>query len=122
MQALVVENNRLVARDYEALLLRYGAYTVGMAATAEEALRAAQVSRPDVALIDIRLDGPVGGLLVGETLAEEGVAVIYVSGEIDDAALWGRDHAIEILRKPIDESELKRALAAARERLRPRRT
>lgn len=113
MHALVVEDDCLVARDCAALLRRQGASSVDLARSAEEALRAAERCPPRVALVDIHIDGPVNGMLVGEMLAQDGAGVIYISGRIDQAVLWGRGHAVDILRKPVDERELKKAVATA---------
>lgn len=113
MHALIVEDDQLVARDFAALVQRYGAQTVAHASDAEGALAAADARHPDVALVDIRIDGPVDGLIVGETLALSGIPVIYVSGEIDEAVLWNRHYAIDVLRKPVTEPELRSALATA---------
>jgi len=117
MHALIVEDDRLVARDYARLLRHHGARTVDLASGAESALMAADRTPPAVALVDITLQGNVTGLTLGELLADRGTAVIYISGRIDDAVLDARDHAIDILAKPLKELDLAAALATARARV-----
>jgi DNA-binding NarL/FixJ family response regulator len=71
---LVVEDDFLVATEMEVALQIAGFIVTGVAATAEEAIALARSTRPDLAIVDIRLYG-----------ARDGV---------DAALVMFRDHAL----------------------------
>lgn len=118
MQALVVEDEPLAALDFAEALRRLGAARVDVAHDGERALALAEARVPDLALVDLNLDGPLDGLTVGEELAGMGVAVIYATGSVDRAILYGRSHAADVLRKPISERDLAQSLARLQDRRR----
>lgn len=73
-RVLVVEDDFLVATEMDVALQIAGFVVVGVAATADEAIALARDTRPDLAIVDIRLYG-----------ARDGV---------DAALIMFRDHAI----------------------------
>jgi DNA-binding response OmpR family regulator len=94
--------------------LEYAGYGVsGIARSGLEAFQACERRKPDVALIDIGLEGAFDGIFLGEQLAERGIAVIYLTGRFDRALREGREHAAGLLAKPCTLSELTQAIDAA---------
>ena len=58
---MIVENERTVADELKRLLTKMGYAVTGIAASGEEAVRSVHASRPDLVLMDIRIDGPLDG-------------------------------------------------------------
>ena len=58
---LVVEDDRVVARDIQHQLTRIGHTVVGVTPLGEDAVRLALESHPDLVLMDIRLEGASTG-------------------------------------------------------------
>lgn len=106
---LIVEDQAVVAADLEARLLRNGYQVCGVAASGEEALALARQHRPELALMDIRLQGEMDGIATAEILRRElDVAVIFLSANVDEATLQRAKLAAPygFLMKPFDEREL----------------
>ena len=59
---LIVEDEQIVAADLEAKLNKIGHQVVGIAASGEEAISMAGQLRPELVLMDVRLQGPLGGI------------------------------------------------------------
>ena len=81
---LIVEDEALVASYIDDVLAESGFHVVGIAASGPEALSLADESRPSLALVDIRLTGPMDGIEVACRLREKfAVRSIFLSGLID---------------------------------------
>jgi two-component system, response regulator PdtaR len=61
-RVLIVEDDFLIASDVEAALKEAGIQISGVASSAEEALELAEVERPTLAIMDIRLSGKRDGV------------------------------------------------------------
>ena len=59
---LIVEDERITAEDIHDTLLHLGYNVVGIASSSTEALRQAEQFSPDLALMDIRLEGEMDGI------------------------------------------------------------
>lgn len=85
---LVVEDERIVARDLANSLADLGYVVVGNVATGDDAVRSARESRPDLVLMDIRLAGAVDGVQAATRIrSEQDVPVIYLTAHSDDETL-----------------------------------
>src|ERR1700704_2030275 len=62
LRVMLVEDEVIVAWDIAETVKRLGYDIVGMADTAEQAVRLAEQLAPDVILMDIRLNGPLDGV------------------------------------------------------------
>lgn len=81
---LVVEDERIVARDLENTLRRLGYDVVGSASSSEDALRLASERDPDLVLMDIRIKGDLDGIEVTKVLRERfDAAVVYITAYAD---------------------------------------
>jgi DNA-binding response OmpR family regulator len=60
LRLLIVENDRVTARDLEATLRRRGFVVMGIAYSAKQALDFLKSEKPDLVLLDIQLDGVEG--------------------------------------------------------------
>lgn len=80
---LVVEDETLVAISIKDVLEESG-FSVAIASSGPEALSLAFLDPPDLALVDIRLKGPMDGIEVACDLRELlGVPPIFLSGALD---------------------------------------
>jgi AmiR/NasT family two-component response regulator len=113
---LIVEDERIIAKDLERRLQRLGYTVVGLAVTGAEAIRSCSDLRPDVVLMDIRLVGETGGIEAAQSIrAAVPVPIIYLTAYIDDATIcqatavshWGYIH------KPFHERELQATIEQA---------
>ena len=109
---LVVEDEFLIAMDLELLLQEHGWRVLGPAATVVEALRLLQGETPDVALLDINLQGELV-TPVAEELRARGVPFVLASAY--DGHKLGVVALAEApsIGKPTDERRLLAALARA---------
>ena len=88
IRVLVVEDERIIARDLEQQLRRLGYRIVALATTGIEGLELALEHRPDVVLMDIRLRGKMDGIEAVESIRKQlDVRIIYLSAYIDEATL-----------------------------------
>jgi PAS domain S-box-containing protein len=82
---LIVEDDRVVARDIQQQLARIGHTVVGMTANGEDALPLALAAKPDLVLMDVRLEGPLDGVDAAQLLRERcHVPVVFLTAYADD--------------------------------------
>lgn len=104
-----MEDNWLVAIDIESALGDAGYDVVGIAINATEALEICQAERPQLVLMDIRLQGGSDGVAAAIAIKSElGIPVIFVSAHDDpDTRLRAKAaHPLGWVVKPISGAEL----------------
>ncbi len=113
---LVVEDERVVARDIEKRLKKLGYVVAASVATGEAALEKVAAYRPDLVLMDIRLKGQMDGIEAAEQIRVVfGTPVIYLTAYADEATLE-RAKVTEpfgYIVKPFDERDLQVAIEIA---------
>ncbi len=113
---LIVEDERIVARDLEGILDGLGYRVVGSVASGEQAVETATAERPDLVLMDIVLEGEMSGVDATRAIRERiDIPIIYLTAYSDDATLQ-RAKATEpfgYLLKPFDERELHTSIEMA---------
>jgi CheY-like chemotaxis protein len=113
---LVVEDDALVAAYIRDVLEASGFAVPGVASTGLEAFALVHEMKPRLALVDIRLAGPLDGIEVArQLLTRFGVPSIFLSG-IDDPEILERAeqaHPLGFLRKPFLPSQVFNALERA---------
>lgn len=114
MKILLIEDHHLLASMTADLIAASGHEVVGPAGTVVEAIKAAEDSRPDLALVDLGLPDGNGAELV-PALRALGVTCIVVSGRSDDDGVWGPLAGIGWIEKPITEDSLRTAIDKAAE-------
>jgi signal transduction histidine kinase len=121
---LVVEDERLVARDIADILGQRGYVVPTICATAEAAIAAIQLSPPDLVLMDIRLAGDMDGVKAAQIIqAEFGLPVVYLTANADAPTL-DRVHdsrPFGYVLKPFDELTLTTTIEIALSRHRAER-
>lgn len=115
-KVLLVEDERVVAKDLALTLESMGYEVIGSAATRDEAIAICEKQVPDIVLMDIRIKGEVDGIDTAHELLERyGLHVIYLTAHADvasiDRAKRTRPHAY--LLKPVKVGELQGAIEIA---------
>jgi len=113
---LIVEDEALVSSYIREVLESSGFHVAGVAASAAEALSHAAGSRPDLALIDIRLTGPTDGIELACQLRERfQLPAIFLSGLIDKHTIERAKAAepLGFLKKPFLPSQVFNAIEEA---------
>ncbi len=113
---LVVENERLLAKDVSRQLTEIGYNVVGQAATGERAVEIAKASGPDLVLMDVKLDGPMDGIEAARLIKEAtDAAIVYLTGYSDPETVERlketNPHAY--LSKPVSPMDLARTIDIA---------
>ncbi len=113
---LIVEDEALVAMANAETLELGGCTVTGIAASHEEALAAAAADPPDIALMDIRLKGPVDGIDTARELKRRhGCRIVFCTGQGDRTTRERADAvgASGYLKKPFTPAQLVQAVEAA---------
>lgn len=113
---LVVEDEQIVALDLQLVLEDMGYVVIGTAASADEAWRKACEDRPDLVLMDVRIEGASDGIQTAALLrAQHQIPIVYLTGNADDATL-SRALATDpdgYLAKPFDAPTLRATIEVA---------
>jgi two-component system, cell cycle sensor histidine kinase and response regulator CckA len=113
---LIVEDERAIAKDLKRTLESFGYEVLAMASTADDAIRLVSERCPDLALMDIRIQGERDGIEAAEILRLRfGVPVIYLTAFVDAETL-ARAKTTEplgYLLKPVRPDELRSAVEIA---------
>jgi CheY-like chemotaxis protein len=115
LRVLIVEDEFYIALDIEATLTGLGHSSVGIAASAAQAIGIAERERPDVILMDVRLAGKRDGIdAAGEILSRLGIRSIFVTANTDPHT---RERAAAVnpagfLEKPLTPQRLQAVLDA----------
>ena len=81
---LIVEDDWMVSSQIEAVLEAEGFIIVGKAPEADEAVRLAGATRPDLVLMDIRLQGSKDGITAAISIRNQfGIPSLYVTANSD---------------------------------------
>ena len=117
---LIVEDEALIASYIEEVLGESGFHVAGIAASGPEALSLAAETRPSLALVDIRLTGPIDGIELACLLRQKfALPAIFLSG-LADAETAARAQAAQplgFLPKPFLPSQVFNAIQRALDRL-----
>src|SRR5438270_1946765 len=77
---LIVEDEQIVAADLEVKLAQLGYEVIGTAASGAEAIDLAELRRPDLVLMDVRLQGMMTGVEAADRIQRvTGAPVIFVT-------------------------------------------
>jgi CheY-like chemotaxis protein len=113
---LIVEDEALIASYIQDVLEESGFVIAGIASSGVEALTVAAQTVPDLALVDIKIAGPMDGIEVALLLrARFGIPSIFLSGVADPATMQRARAAspLGFLEKPFRPSQVFNALQRA---------
>ncbi|NKK40321.1 response regulator [Rhizobium leguminosarum bv. viciae] len=104
---LIVEDHPLIALNLQDTVEELGHHTVGIASNMYQALMFS--GDVDMAFVDVNLeDGPTGPI-VGRTLADANVSVLFMTSD-PGAIRGGVPGALGVIRKPVLDLELVEAI------------
>lgn len=109
LKVMIVEDDLLMADMYEEMLIRVGYLVCGIARTVDEALTLARREKPDLALIDVRLDGELGTDIIPRLQGLTRLGVLYSTGNATKVLVIGVE-GDACLSKPYSSADLKRSL------------
>ena len=113
---IVVEDEHIVALDIKMHLLRYGYEVPALFASGEALLEKIDELKPDLVLMDIKLQGKLDGVETSKIVKEKyGVPVILLTAFADDTTIE-RAKTIEpfgYIIKPFEEKELRSTIVIA---------
>ncbi|MDD3753780.1 MAG: response regulator [Methanobacterium sp.] len=115
-KVLIVEDEGITSLELENKIRKWGYDPVGVAVSGEEAMVMARDLKPDLILMDIRLQGEEDGVEVAEKILKEmKISLIYITAHSSDfmmdRAHKTSPHAYFI--KPFNDNELKFAVEMA---------
>ena len=113
---LIVEDEPIVALDLQQEVEELGFEVIGLAESADEALLAVEETRPDLALMDVRIVGSMDGIQTARLLRDAyEVPVIFLTSYSDDETISraAREMPYGYLTKPFQSRELKATLQVA---------
>jgi PAS domain S-box-containing protein len=116
LRVLLVEDEMVVAMDIEERISRMGYEPAGRALSGQQAIELTAKLRPDVVVMDIRLQGEMDGITAaGEINHQFAAPVIFLTAHSEDETL-ARAKLVSpysYLIKPIKDSDLKSAIEIA---------
>ncbi len=113
---LIVEDEALIASYIEEVLAESGYCVAGIAASGQEALSLAAENHPTLALVDIRLNGPIDGIELACLLRQKfSLPAIFLSGLADPetTARAAAARPLGFLAKPFLPSQVFKAIEHA---------
>jgi 1,2-diacylglycerol 3-beta-glucosyltransferase len=106
---LIVEDEVLPAMALQAELEDAGYHVMDLTGRHEEGLLAARALKPDLALVNIQLEGRDDGIALARDLKAMGIPVLFISGQISRAQS-AKTVAIGSLPKPYDAADMVKAV------------
>lgn len=116
VRVLVVEDNHVVALDIMNIVRDTGGIVVGHATTGSRAIHMAIQHKPDVVLMDIRLDGSLDGVSAASTIRRvQDTPIVFVTGQGDAATMRrvAEFGTAPVVLKPVDPVVLQDAISRA---------
>ncbi|WP_224249069.1 hybrid sensor histidine kinase/response regulator [Hyalangium gracile] len=115
-RVLIVEDESIIAKDIELSLKSLGYQVCGIADTGLGAIEKAEETRPDVALMDIRLRGDMDGIDAARRIHQRlSIPIVFLTAYADEATLARAQLATPFgyILKPFDERDLHVSLVMA---------
>ncbi|BDZ70184.1 ATP-binding response regulator [Methanobacterium petrolearium] len=118
---LIVEDERITAQDIKKALNSVGYEVPAIVSSGEDAIKMSEELKPDLVLMDIKLEGEMDGIQAAEKIRSKlGIPIIYLTAYSDEKTVQ-RAKVTEpsgfilkqpygFLRKPFEESELSTAI------------
>jgi 1,2-diacylglycerol 3-beta-glucosyltransferase len=106
---LIVEDELLCAMALRDALQDAGYTVLNLTGRHQEAISVARDRTPDLALVNIKLDGRDDGIELARDLKDIGVPVLFISGQVSRART-AKTVAVGSLPKPYDPAEMVKAV------------
>jgi PAS domain S-box-containing protein/putative nucleotidyltransferase with HDIG domain len=113
---LVVEDESIIAHDIQNMLLSLNYDVVGVTTASKEAINIAKKKNPSLVLMDIMLQGTLGGVNAADVIYKKhNIPVVYLTSYADETTLQlAKETApFGFLLKPFEERELQTTIEIA---------
>jgi two-component system, cell cycle sensor histidine kinase and response regulator CckA len=111
---LVVEDESIVQLDLENRIQQMGHAVIGSAASGEEAVAKAAELKPDLVLMDVRLEGQMDGVQAASQIrAQREVPVLFLTAHAADLGEHHNAPLLPCVAKPFRTAELQSAITQA---------
>src|SRR5262245_51637429 len=112
---LVVEDQGLIAADIENTLKKLGYVVVGNVSSGADAISRSDQLRPELVLMDVRLQGEIDGIQAAEIIRDRfNVPVVYLTAPDEETILLAKKTTpFGYLVKPFNERELRATIEIA---------
>ena len=110
---LIAEDENIIAKDIEKILMKLGYQVAGSVRSGEQLLREYAAADPDLILMDINLEGDMSGIDVSRELKKEKeIPVIYLTALADNRTLQEAKFTepFGYIVKPFDEDTLRTSI------------
>jgi PAS domain S-box-containing protein len=115
-RVMIVEDDRVVARDIRTQVSRMGHSVVGVTGSGEEAVTLAAAQQPDLVLMDIRLDGEMDGIEAAQRIRSKNrIPVVFLTA-YGNEQIMRRASLTEpfgYLLKPFEEPQMRTVIQMA---------
>lgn len=109
IKVLIIEDEKIVALDLRERLRNLGYAVTGIASSIEEALRKIKETRPDIVLLDIRLDHSTDGIKIAEQIRMHfKIPFIYMTAYADEGTFEAAKKTAPYgyILKPFEDKEI----------------
>ena len=113
MRILLVDDDQLIRFVHQMFIERAGHEVVGVAEEETQAVRMAIELKPDVVVMDIRLEDGTNGISAMRTIQQTlNIPAIYISGNSDNKTMEDAEKTImkAFLVKPVTQDEIAKAI------------
>lgn len=113
MRILLVDDDQLIRFVHQMFIEREGHEVVGVAEEETQAVRMALELKPDVVVMDIRLEDGTNGISAMRTIQQTlNIPAIYISGNSDNKTMEDAEKTImkAFLVKPVTQDEIAKAI------------
>ena len=113
MRILLVDDDQLIRFVHQMFIERAGHEVVGVAEEETQAVRMALELKPDVVVMDIRLEDGTNGISAMRTIQQTlNIPAIYISGNSDNKTMEDAEKTImnAFLVKPVTQDEIAKAI------------
>src|SRR5512146_2781300 len=106
---MIIEDEAIIAKDIENILLNYGYNITGVFSKAEDAIESLKSAKPDLILMDVVLKGEIDGIeaakIINKTMR---IPIIFVTAFADDITISRikKTEPYGYFLKPFEEKEL----------------
>ncbi len=106
---MIIEDEAIIAKDIENILLNYGYRITGIFSKAEDAIESLKSNKPDLILMDVVLKGDMDGIeaanIINKTMR---IPIIFVTAYADDTTISRikKTEPYGYFLKPFEEKEL----------------
>jgi two-component system, response regulator PdtaR len=113
-RVLIVEDERMIAEYFKVIIEHLGYSVIGIAMTADEAIRLARDEDPAMVFMDVRLAGTKDGVDAANEIHQiNPVPTVYITGSQEPSTMDRilTNHPSDVLIKPVLEAQLREALS-----------